>query len=437
MADSDDPFLPSNLTSRPRPGAGRRGAADQTGSFPRAATPRGVDFEPIPQAARAFLGIGLNPLVQAASPLLLLMGQLRSAPASLDIGSMRRYALDEVRRFEEAAAANGVRNEIVLAARYVLCAGIDEAVLSTPSGAQSEWAQHPLLIALHREAWGGEKFFDMLDRITPDPGRHIDLIELQYLILALGFTGKYQMLDRGHEKLADLQRNLHRLIRNQRGGTPAELSLRWRGLEDQRNRLIRYVPWWVVAAAALAVLAVTFTIYYSRLANQAAPLHARLGQIGVGDFAVPPPPVPVKGPTLKQLLQPEESAGLLSATEDGGRTVVTIQASDLFRSGSADINPSHQATLDRIAAAINQVPGRVQVVGHTDDQAIRTLRYADNNELSRERAVSVARVLQRTVLIPARITWRGVGSSQPVAVGTDAESRARNRRVEIIHLHEG
>ena len=204
MADSDDPFLPSNLTSRPRPGAGRRGTPEPTGSFPLGAAQRVVDFEPISPAARAVLGIGLNPLVQAASPLLLLMGQLRSATASVDIGSLRRYALEEIRRFEEGASANGVRNEIVLAARYVLCAGLDEAVLSTPSGAQSEWAQHPVLVTLHREAWGGEKFFEMLDRICADPGKHIDLIELQYLILALGFTGKYQMLDRGHEKLADL-----------------------------------------------------------------------------------------------------------------------------------------------------------------------------------------------------------------------------------------
>ena len=435
MADSDDPFLPSNLTSRPRPGAGRRGAPEPT-PFPRQAA-RAVDFEPISPSARAFLGLGLNPLVQAASPLLLLMGQLRNAPAAIDVAGLRRYALEEVRRFEETAGANGVRNEIVLAARYVLCAGIDEAVLSTASGAQSEWSQHPLLVALHREAWGGEKFFEMLDRISADPARHIDLMELQYLVLALGFSGKYQMLDRGHEKLADLQHTLHRTIRSQRGGGSGELSLRWRGLEDQRPRLIRYVPWWVVVAAALAVLAVTFTVYYSRLATQADPLHARLAQIGVGDFAVPPPPVPVKGPTLKQLLAPEETAGLLTVTEDGGRSVVTILASDLFRSGSADVNTSHVATLDRIAAALNQVPGRVMVVGHTDDQAIRSLRYRDNNDLSRERAVSVAQVLQRTVLIPARITWRGVGSSQPIAVGSDPSSRARNRRVEIIHLREG
>ena len=173
-----------------------------------------------PRSARAFLGLGLNPLVQAASPLLLLIGGCAAPRRRWTSSGLRRHALEEIRRFEERARASGVRNEIVLAARYALCAGLDEAVLSTPWGAQSEWAQHPLLVALHREAWGGEKFFEMLDRISADPARHIDLLELQYLMLALGFTGKYQMLERGHEQLADLQQSLYRKIRASAGPAP-------------------------------------------------------------------------------------------------------------------------------------------------------------------------------------------------------------------------
>jgi type VI secretion system protein ImpK len=435
MADTDDPFLPSDLTARPRPGAGRRGVPD-SGMYQRPAQ-RVAEVEPIPEAARAFLGLGLNPLVQAASPLLLRMGQMRSAPGAIDVPSLRRAALDEIRRFEERARAASVRNEIVLAARYVLCAGLDEAVLSTPSGAQSEWAQHPLLVALHREAWGGEKFFEMLDRIVVDPARHIDLIELQYLILALGFTGKYQMMDRGHEQLADLQHNLHRTIQNQRGTAPPELSLQWRGLEDQRSRLIRYVPWWVVVAAALVILGGTFAVYYTRLANQADPLHERLAQIGIEDFALPPPPAPpAPGPTIKKLLAPQENAGLLTVKEEGARSTVTLEASDLFKSGSADVNGSYEPTLEKITDALNQVRGRVMVVGHTDDQPIKSLRYRDNNDLSRERAVSVANVLLKRLDNAARLKWLGVGSSQPLSPGSDPESRARNRRVEIIHLRD-
>src|SRR4029079_18242537 len=50
------------------------------------------------------------------------------------------------------------------------------------------------------------------------------------------------------------------------------------------------------------------------------------------------------------------------------------QGGDVFKSGSADVNPSYVATLDRIAAALNGVKGRVMVVGHTDDQPIKSSR---------------------------------------------------------------
>lgn len=434
MPDSDDPFLPSDLTHRPRPGAGRRRDPD-TGVVRPVATARPADVEPIPESARAALGLGLNPLVQAAIPLLLLAGQLRGAPAAVDVAALRRHALEEIRRFEDQARASGIRNEIVLAARYALCAALDEAVLSTPWGAQSEWAQHPVLVALHREAWGGEKFFEMLNRISADPARHLDLLELQHLILALGFTGKYQMLERGQDQLTDLQRDLHRKIQDLRGPAPSELSLRWQGLQDQRSRLIRYVPSWVVAVAAVAVLGLAFVFYDTQLSRQAEPIEAQLAQVGLEEFAVPPPPAPVKGPTLKQLLQPEIDAGALTVDEDGARTVVTMLGDNLFASGSATIDATYEPTLGKIAAALNKVPGSVMIVGHTDDQAIRSLRFHNNYELSRERAVSVANVLKQTIDNPARLTWSGVGSSQPrYRPESDPANRARNRRVEIIHV---
>jgi type VI secretion system protein ImpK len=394
-----------------------------------------ADSEPISPAARALLGIGLNPLVQAASPLLLLTAQLRDTLSPMDVAALRRHALDEIKRFEEQARASGVSNEVVLAARYTLCAGLDEAVLSTPWGHQSEWAQHPLLVALHREAWGGEKFFEMLDRISQDPARYIDLMELQYLLIAFGFAGKYQVQERGHEDLLGIQQVLYRKIRSHRGPTEPALSPRWRGLEDRRNPLIRYLPWWIVGAAALPILAIAFTTYYESLARLAAPVHAELAKVGVEDFSTPPPPVPVKGPTLKQLLAPEEQGRVLSVEEQGSRTVITLLAPDLFPSGSASVNPAYQETLQRLTTALNKVPGRVWVVGHTDDQPIRSLRYQNNFELSRERAMSVVSLLQQGIDNRARLTGRGVGSLEPrYRPESDPENRSRNRRVEIIHV---
>jgi type VI secretion system protein ImpK len=430
MPDFDDPFKPSPDATimRPRPGAGRRGAGDPA-SAPRVAAAPPGHVEPIPEAARELLGPGLNPLVQAASPLLLLSGQVRGTLSAPDVGGFRRHVLEEIRRFEERARAAGVANEVVLAARYALCAALDEAVLSTPWGAQSEWAQQTLLVALHREAWGGEKFFEVLKRICQDPARHLDLMELQYLCLAFGFAGKYQVRDRGHAALAEVQQDLYRRIRDQRGVPRPELSLRWEGVQDRRNPLIRYVPWWVVAASALAILTIAFVTYSALLRRDAAPVKAALATLRADAFNAGPA-APVAGPALRSFLTAEESSGELQIAEAGPRTVLTVPAGDLFPSGSATVNPRYRPLLQRVTAALNRVPGRVQVIGHTDDQPVRSFRFSDNFELSRARAQNVLSILREGLDNPARLESNGVGDTQPI----DRNNRARNRRVEIVHV---
>jgi type VI secretion system protein ImpK len=417
MPQIDDPFRPADATVlRPRPGAGRPGTG-HVPPPPRWQSSSAAYAEPVPPAAHEALGTGLDPLVRAASGVLLLAGQLRGTLSAPDVAGLRRHALDEIHKFEERARSAGVPNEAVLAARYALCATLDEAVLSTPWGAQSEWAQQTLLVSLHREAWGGEKFFDMLERISQDPARHIALMELQYLCLVVGFNGKYQVLERGHARLADVRQDLYRRIR-----------------EDRRNPVIRYVPWWVVGAAALAIVAITYAVYYARLGSAAAPVQTELAKVGLDGFSVPVKPSSA-GPTLKQLLASDEARGAVRVEDQDGRTLITLLAGNLFPSGSATLNADVAPTVRRVADAIDRVPGRVLVVGHTDDQPLRSLRYRDNFDLSRERAVSVVKVLQPAMENPARVEWTGVGPSQPrFRPESDAENRARNRRVEIVHV---
>ena len=137
------------------------------------------------------------------------------------------------------------------------------------------------------------------------------------------------------------------------------------------------------------------------------------------------------------MLHDDEAAGVLSVEERGNQTVVTLVASDLFGSGSAKLNPKYEATLQRIARALNQVRGQVFVVGHTDDQPLRSLRYQDNFELSRARATEVVKLLSLTIDNAARIQSSGVGDSEPrYKPPSLPENRARNRRVEIIHVGE-
>jgi type VI secretion system protein ImpK len=435
--NSDDPFAPRDSTiMRPRPGAGRRAANEPFGPSTRR-TESVHAPEPPPAQLGELVSAGLNPLLQAANALLVLAGRVRTTLAPSDTGSLRRRALEAVRSFEERAASAGIPSETVLAARYALCATLDEAVLSTPWGAQSDWASQTLLVTLHRETWGGEKFFEMLERISRDPARHIDLMELQYACLALGFTGKFQVLERGQNQLADIQRDLYRRIRAHRGTTESELSPHWRGVENRRNRVIRFVPWWVVGAAALVALTGAFAYFHTRLGTLAAPVHEQLAQIGLDDFTSPAVAAPSAGPRLKMLLTEDVARGSLDVEESGNRTLITLVAPDLFASGSAKVNPARYEVLADVANAIDQVPGRVLVVGHTDDSPLRSFRYRDNYELSRERAVQVVEIMKLAIDDPSRLEFTGVGPSQPRYTPPSLpENRARNRRVEIVHVAE-
>jgi type VI secretion system protein ImpK len=127
----------------------------------------------------------------------------------------------------------------------------------------------------------------------------------------------------------------------------------------------------------------------------------------------------------------------MAVEEDGGKTSVTLLGTDLFASGSASVNPAYSETLRRVAEALDKVPGRVLIAGHTDDQALKSFRYHDNVELSRERALSVLTLLKPAIREQGRLESTGYGSTRPkYKPESTPENRARNRRVEIVHLRE-
>ncbi|HET7557064.1 MAG TPA: type IVB secretion system protein IcmH/DotU [Rhodanobacteraceae bacterium] len=393
----------------------------------------------IPADVNAMLGSGMNPLVRAAAPLLLLGVQLRHSVTPPDASNLREQVVAQIRRFESRMQSANVPAQTVTAARYVLCTMLDEAVLNAPWGEQSGWSQKTLLVMFHGESYGGAKFFQILDRLCTDASKHIDLIELMYICLALGFAGRYQIEAGGRAKLADIQEDLYQRIKSQRAAAPAELSPHWRGIEDRRNPVIRYVPLWVIAAAAACILLGVFLFFFTRLNSLSAPVSEQAAKIGLENVVFPekpnlPPPPAQK--TLKELLAPEASAGKLEIIEQGnGRELVRLGGAGMFASGGVDVAAQEVPLLHAITAALNQVSGRVVVVGHTDDQPIHSLQFKDNFALSAARAKSVVKILDEGLNDPGRIESSGAGSSQPIALPPDAPAnRARNRRVDLIYI---
>ena len=136
---------------------------------------------------------------------------------------------------------------------------------------------------------------------------------------------------------------------------------------------------------------------------------------------------------LRPLLAGPEAAGQINVTEKGGITIVTLQGDELFASGSAEVSETYTAVLRQIGDAIEQVPGSVRVIGHTDNVPIRSFRFQSNWDLSRERAIDVAEMLGQSLSAKTRLIPQGVADTLPLASNDTPQGRAMNRRVEIVH----
>ena len=208
--------------------------------------------------AEAF-NISLNSLVAAASDLLSEVVRLKHSNNREDMLVLNERLTSGLKLFEVSALHNGAESSQVMAARYVLCTVADEAVVTTPWGNESEWSQMSLLSSFHNETFGGEKFFQLLDRLSKNPAKHLPMLELMYLCLSLGFEGKYRVQARGMLELDGIRDALYRQIRQLRGDVPRELSPHWEGLSDQRRSLLRIVPAWMVVLFTFVCLVMMYS----------------------------------------------------------------------------------------------------------------------------------------------------------------------------------
>lgn len=230
---------------------------------------------------------GLNPLVSAASELLMTIVRIRSRRAGLETGRMASFSPSgpeediehlragleaEIRAFEgRALAASDIEQAQIIAARYVLCTAVDEAVSTSLSEESGEWSRHGLLSTFHNETWGGEKFFQILERCMQQPARNLYILELMYLLLSLGFEGKYGVRERGPIALEALRDKIYKQVRLLRGEPPQDLAPKVEPPKG-RQRIHAYIPVWLVLAVFLFAIAVTFAGFSTILEKQAAPL---------------------------------------------------------------------------------------------------------------------------------------------------------------------
>lgn len=384
-----------------------------------------------------------NALVGSALPLLSLVNQLRVCASHADPSGLRNAVITEIKTFDTKARQSGCPVDQVQTARYALCSLLDEVVLNTPWGCNSIWSTQGMLISFHKESWGGEKFFQVLNNIISQPGTYFNLLELFYYCLSLGFEGKFKIQEQGQNSLYDVRENLYQVIQRHRGDYEQDLSINWRGITDKRHVLSRYIPLWVVAAIVAAILTLVFIGFLYTINQDSG---ADIGQqyqirdalnikpVVVKQLPVSTPEIPVT-PTIEKIrlfLAEEIAAKKVAVVEKGGQSIIRILAKSFFASGSDKIQARYLALMEKISQALEIVNSQITVVGHTDNIPIFTVKFPSNWVLSQARAQSVANILLANEQHQNRVVAEGRADTQSLVPNDSAQHRAMNRRVEII-----
>ena len=392
-----------------------------------------------------------NPIIAAAAPLLMTLGDLRTHGfQSATADELGRQLAGAVEQFDWRAADSGVRQEDARIARYALCETADDIARNLPGIGGEAWAPHSMLWRFYGLEHAGNGFFDALNAVLTAPEDRCDLLELLHACLSLGFEGPYRGTQRGHG-LEPLRQDSFDALRYYRPTDGSEISPRWRGMSAIVARRAVRLPLWVIAAASLALVTGSFFWMRATITDEADAVAGKLLALApttpvVIERATPAPvaqdpePValaPAQIERIRAALAEDIQSGGIGVDAKGEFIVIEIDNRLLFDPGKADTKPEFANVAKRIAAALAAERGPVRVVGHTDNaKPGRSSPYKSNYDLSVARAQAVGTLLVPGIGDASRLVAEGKGEDEPIADNSTPEGRATNRRVDVMLRRE-
>ena len=135
---------------------------------------------------------------------------------------------------------------------------------------------------------------------------------------------------------------------------------------------------------------------------------------------------------VMQALAPLVQSGQVRVTQSQRGIAVEINASLLFKSAQAALEPESQKALTAVAQVLGANDNAIEVEGHTDRDPISTPQFPSNWELSGARASSVVRLFIDNGVAAARLVAIGYADTRPVDSNDTLDGRSRNRRVTVL-----
>lgn len=140
---------------------------------------------------------------------------------------------------------------------------------------------------------------------------------------------------------------------------------------------------------------------------------------------------------LKEYVNSAGEQSKISVTKGDGKVFVSFNEAVFFDGDSWALRQESHAILDTIAGMLSEVSVSIEetrIIGHTAQAtANRPNDPVVDRMLSAQRSANVLAYIQmKTTLDPARLISEGCGQWRPVASNDTPESRAQNRRVEMV-----
>ena len=167
---------------------------------------------------------GINPLVDAAAFIFSTIGKLKQLTYHRNLNKLQKELIVEINAFQDMAETRGYSSEYILVSRYALCATIDDIILNTPWGSQGQWESYSILAEFNHETPQQDRFFLILDRLIKDPALYIDVMELMYICLSLGYQGSFRASELNNNQLEKITHSLYKRIRAHHGDYSKTLS---------------------------------------------------------------------------------------------------------------------------------------------------------------------------------------------------------------------
>ena len=434
---ADDDGDRTVFISRPASNRQRSRASSPPPSQPAFNQPQNIP--PQVQQNRSFADVSLhsdvNVIVSAATPLLTLGINVRSMSHHPDPKALYQQIAENLKAIDLQLKNQGLPKESIITARYIICAYLDEMVMSTPWGGQSLWATRNLLMTFHKNNQGGAQFFEIIKLLIQSPAMNLDLIELCYLVLDLGFQGRYRISDTGAIEISGIQDNLYQIIRTYRPEPIRQLSNHWRGaVNNEKKNLSGNKRLLITAGFSLLLAALIFTTMLMLLNQKSDPVAIKAAAVVSNLQPIVRNNRPIKRTThlsyIRDQLKHDITQNNLSVDDISGGVRIIVFGSQLFKPSTAKLTRQKEITIANVISVLKNIPGFIQITGHTDDVPIRTLQFPSNWELSSKRADEIVSIFQQH--LPNReIVGEGVADSAPIVPNNSKENRAINRRIEI------